>query len=459
MAKKKDVALDLTQGKTSVQLVRFAMPFMMGIVLQTLYNVVDMVIVGQYVGSEAMSAVSISGQLSLFFTNLCIGFSTGGQVMIAQYTGAGLTDRREKAIGTLFTSIMSLSLVLMVLLLCCRGVFLDWLNTPAECWDQAMGYTLVSALGLPFVYGYNCVCAVLRGMGDSKRPFYFIAVSAITNLILDLVFIVGFKLAAVGAALATVIAQAVSFTLAAAFLWKHRERYGFHISRAFFHPVKQELVLLIKIGLPMALKSNAINLSIMFVNSYINAFGVAASAASGAGSKVANITHIITQGLNLASSAMIGQNIGANKPDRVREVVKTSIGVNLVLFAFNAALMLLFPRQLFGIFTRDPAVLEYARMYMQIAVIGDFASALMSPCNALIEGSGHTTLALIIAILDGVFTRIVLSILFGVTMGMGLMGFWLGNALARYTTAILAGSYVLSGRWAKGNALLKNVEK
>ena len=156
---------------------------------------------------------------------------------------------------------------------------------------------------------------------------------------------------------------------------------------------------------------------------------------------------------------MIGQNIGANKPDRVREVVKTSIGVNLVLFAFNAALMLLFPRQLFGIFTRDPAVLEYARMYMQIAVIGDFASALMSPCNALIEGSGHTTLALIIAILDGVFTRIVLSILFGVTMGMGLMGFWLGNALARYTTAILAGSYVLSGRWAKGNALLKNVEK
>ena len=452
------MALDLTQGKTSVQLVRFAMPFMTGIVLQTLYNVVDMVIVGQYVGSAAMSAVSISGQLSMFFTNLCIGFSTGGQVMIAQYTGANLSDRREKAIGTLFTSIMSLSVVLMVLLLVCRGTFLDWLNTPAECWDQAVGYTLVSALGLPFVYGYNCICAVLRGMGDSKRPFYFIAISAITNLVLDLVFIVLFRMAAVGAALATVIAQALSCTLAAIYLWKNRERYGFHISPAFFRPVKNELVLLIKIGLPMALKSNAINLSIMFVNSYINAFGVAASAASGAGTKVSALTHIINQGLSLASSAMIGQNIGANKPDRVRQVVKTSIAVNLVVFAFNAAIMLLFPRQLFSIFTRDPAVLEYAKIYMQIAIIGDFASALMSPCNALIEGSGHTTLALIIGILDGVFTRIVVSILLGVTLQMGLVGFWLGNGLARYTTAILAGAYVISGRWAKGNAVLK-VEK
>ena len=221
----------------------------------------------------------------------------------------------------------------MVLLLFCRGTFLGWLNTPAECWDQAMGYTLVSALGLPFVYGYNCICAVLRGMGDSKRPFYFIAVAAITNLVLDLVFIVGFQMAAVGAALATIIAQALSFVLAAIFLWRNRERYGFHISKAFFRPVKNELVLLIKIGLPMALKSNAINLSIMFVNSYINAFGVAASAASGAGTKVSALTHIITQGLNLASSAMIGQNIGANKPDRVRQVVKTSIAVNLVVFA------------------------------------------------------------------------------------------------------------------------------
>lgn len=455
MADKKSVALDLTQGKTSVQLVRFAMPFMMGIVLQTLYNVVDMVIVGQYVGSEAMSAVSISGQLTMFFTNLCIGFSTGGQIMIAQYTGAGKLENRSRTIGTLFTSIFSISLVLMVVLFIFRGTFLTWLNTPAECWDQAIGYTFVSALGLPFVYGYNCVCAVLRGMGDSKRPFYFIAISAITNLVLDLLFIVGLNLAAVGAALATVMAQALSFVMAAIFLWRHRDAYGFHISRTFFKPNRRELVLLIKLGIPMALKSNAITLSMMFVNSYINAFGVAASAASGAGGKVANLTHIITQSLNMASSAMIGQNIGAGKPDRVREVIKTSIAVNLVLFVFNAALMLLFPRQLFSIFTHDPAVLEYAKVYLQIAIVGDLASALMSPCNALIEGTGHTTLAFFIAILDGVFTRIVLSLVFGITMGMGLIGFWLGNAVARYTTAILAGAYAISGRWAKGNALLK----
>lgn len=455
MAKKTEDILDLTRGKTSVQLVRFALPFMLGIVLQTLYNVVDMVIVGQYVGSAAMSAVSISGQLSLFFTNLCIGFSTGGQIMIAQYTGAGLTERRGKAIGTLFTAVMGLSVVLMVALAVFRGTFLGWLNTPQECWEQAMGYTLVSALGLPFVYGYNCVCAVLRGMGDSRRPFYFIAVAAVTNLVLDLLFIVCFDLAAVGAALATVIAQALSFALAAMFLRRHRERYGFVLSRSFFRPDRTELGLLVKLGLPMALKSNAINLSVMFVNSYINAFGVAASAASGAGTKVSNITHIVTQGLNMASSAMIGQNIGAGKPDRVRQVVKTSIVVNLVVFGFNAAVMLVFPRQLFGIFTRDSAVLAYAGTYMKIAIIGDFASALMSPCNALIEGSGHTTLALIIGILDGVFTRIAVSLLLGVTLQMGLTGFWLGNALARYTTAILAGAYVLSGRWAKGNTVLQ----
>ncbi len=453
LARSSTLTNDFTQGNIGSQLIRFALPFMLGSLIQTLYNVVDMIILDRFVGSEAMSAVSIGGQLLIFFTNMCIGFSTGGQIMIAQYVGAGAKERLRRIIGTMFTAILLLSFILMAVELIWKRTFLEWLNTPGECFDSALDYTLVCAFGLPFIYGYNCVCAVLRGMGDSRRPFIFIAIAAVANLVLDLILIVGFHLDALGAALATVIGQALSFICSIVYLVRHRDRFGFDFKLNSFKPDSKELKLLLKLGTPLALKSNAICISVMFVNSYINAYGVAAAAVAGVGSKISNMTHIVSQSLNMAASAMIGQNIGAKLVKRVHQIIRVDLLVNLAIFAVISIFLYLFPEQLFGLFNKDPEVISWARYYIIIMIVGDLASALMGPCNALIEGGGHSTLALVIAILDGVVTRIALSLLLGITFQMGLAGFFWGNSLARYTTVIIGGIYVLSKKWENSGIL------
>lgn len=447
MAGTKSFINDLTEGSVAKKLLYFALPFMLSNLLQTVYNMVDMSVVGHYMGSSGLSAVSIGGRLVDLLTFLCTGFCTGGQILLAQQVGAKRHEDMQKTIGTLITFIMLCAVVLGSLSILLHNQLLQLLNTPESAFQQAGAYMVICNSGCIFIFGYNALCSILRGMGDSKRPLVFVAVASVINLILDLIFVAGLGLGAAGAAVATVISQAFSFLTALIYLIRHREGFGFTFSAKTLRIHRPTMLTLTKLGTPLAFQMAAISLSMLFVNSFINAYGEAASAVYGAGLKLQNIPSIITGGMSNANASMVGQNMAAGRPDRVRKSVRTCFGLNSAVYLTFIAICLVFPKQIFMMFTNDPAVLDLAPMYLRISCIGFCASIFNSCFNSVINGIGNTGLSMVIGLLDAVVARISFSLLFGLVLGMGLSGFFLGHSLAIWITASLSCIYYLSGRW------------
>lgn len=447
MQKNSTLVRDLTQGSVTKLLLVFSFPLMCSNLLQTFYNMVDMIVIGQYVGPEGLSAVSIGGDVLHLLTFLVMGFSNAGQVILSQYIGAGNRERIKGTIGTMFTLIFFCAVVLTVACFLSVDGILSILNTPEEAFAFARQYSVTCILGLVFIYGYNLVSAILRGMGDSQRPFMFIAVATVVNLVLDLVFVAALRMGPFGAALATVIGQGVSFIWAIIYLYRRREAFGFDFRLESFKPDMEVLPKFLKLGFPMVLQSAAINFSMMFVNSYINAYGVVACAVTGVGNKLASITAVITNALSTAGSSMVGQNIGAEKYHRVPKIIGISLVIDMSFALILSVLTVFFPRTIFGMFNSDPEVLDMAMTYIPVAVLLFVGFALRSPFFALINGCGNAKLNLVVGMLDGVICRIGLALLLGLAFDMGIMGFWLGNAFAGYMPFLIGGVYFLTGKW------------
>lgn len=447
--------MDFTEGSISKQMITFATPLFLSNLLQAVYNIVDMVVVGQVVGKNGLSAVSIGGDVLTMLTFLAMGFSNAGQICIAQNVGAGRRDQIGKIIGNLFTFLLGSAVILSVLCFCIRGAILTCMNTPKETWSNAMAYTTTCIFGLIFIYGYNIVSAVLRGMGDSRHPFYFIATAAVLNLVLDIIFVAGFHLSAFGAALATVIGQGVSFVWGLIFLIKKQNLLGILIKPDCFRPERTTMRNLVRLGLPMALKSASITFSKLFVDAWINSFGVIASSASGIESKLNLISNLFSNAINVSGSSMIGQNVGAEKYDRVPKIMQMAWKVNFPIALVLSAFLLIFPRVIFGIFTGDGDVIAASMRMIPLLVLIYIGSSVRSPNNALIDGSGNYKLNFATAILDGLVNRIGFSILFGLILGGGWLGFLYGDAVAGFTPLLIGGVYYLSGKWRTRKYLIR----
>lgn len=451
--KQKSVIVDYTEGNIVRQLLIFAIPFMLSALLQNLYSVVDSIVVGQFVGATGLSGVSTSTQITNFMTNLAMGFATGGQVLISQYVGSKDYNGIRKTLGTLFTITIIFALILTMVCVLFNGPILRAMNTPAEALDQARDYLIICSVGFVFICGYNAACAILRGSGDSKRPFVIVAATALTNLVLDLVFVAGFHMEAAGAAIATVISQAVSAVIAVWIFYRNREAYGFEFKLSSFKPNGEAFKLLMRQGIPLALKSSAISLSAMFVNSLVNSYGLAASAAIAVGNKLEHVPSIVSQGLFNAGSAMIGQNVGAGKFDRVKSIVRTNLLVACIAFALVGTVFVSFPEFFFRIFTNDPEVLAYAVPFTRVMIVIFVGSAFMVPYYTVVLGIGNATFNLIISVFDGIVLRIGLGLLLGKVLGYGVLGFYLGSGLAAFGTTIPSMVYYYSGKWKTYSAI------
>jgi putative MATE family efflux protein len=449
----KQLTTNFTEGPLLRQMIAFSLPFMAANLLQSLYNVVDMIIVGQFVGSAGLSAVSIGGMVTMLMTCICVGFSTGAQVMISQLVGRNATGDLKKAIGTIFTTFFILGVVTTILGVALVNVFVTVMNTPAEAVDQARAYMYICLGGMLMTVGYNAMSAVLRGMGDSKRPLLFIAVASVTNLVLDVVFVALLDMSAAGAALATVIGQAVSFLFSVIYLYRRRDAFGFDFKLESFRPDFALMKLFIKLGVPVSFQMGAVSVSYMIISAAVNRYGLAASAISGVGTKLFSVISIITNSIQTACSGMVGQNISARKYDRVRKITLLGWGICICFGAVFCTVCMVFPKFVIGIFTTDGEVLDLARAYMNANVAGYVASFLMASSNGLITGVGAMTFNFIVAALDSVVARIGLSLLLGNGLGFGLSGFWWGGSLAGYITVIAGAVFFFSGRWKKYNLL------
>lgn len=449
------IVRDLTVGSVPRTMIVFAAPLFLSSLLQTAYNMTDMIIVGRFVGKEGLAAASIGGDVLNFISFVAMGFSNAGQVIISQFIGAGRHDKVNRLIGTMFTFLFVCAVVIGVVGLLFRDHLLGWINTPQEAWEFTRSYTGVCMTGLVFIYGYNAVSAILRGMGDSRHPFYFIALATILNVILDLLFVVQFKMAILGVALATVISQGVSFCWAVTFLYRRREAFGFDFRLTSFKIDREVLIPFLKLGIPMMLQMASIDFSKLFVNSWINSYGVLATAMTGIGNKVGSVVNVVNIALSTAGSSMIGQCIGAAKYERVPKILHVSFTINILISLMMGCVTLLFPMAVFGAFTDDAEVLKLALSYVPVALLLFGGSALRPPMSSLINGSGNFKLNLAVALLDGVFMRIGLSLLLGVIWAQGVYGFWYGNALASFTPFAIGGAYYLSGRWRTRKYILQ----
>ena len=441
---------DFTQGNITKQLVTFAFPLFLSNLLQVVYNMVDMIVVGHVLGKEGLSAVSVGGDVTHLLTFISMGFASAGQVLIARLIGGRQEEKIGRFVGTMCGLLFSCALTLTVLGLVFQPAMLRLMNTPAESLAGAQSYATVSMAGLLFIYGYNIVSAILRGMGDSRHPFIFISLAAVLNLILDVVFVVVFSMGAGGAALATIISQGVSFITCACFLIRHRAEYKLNITLRHFVQWDQSMLLsLIKLGVPMAIKSASVMVSKLFVNSFINAYGVAVSAFAGIANKLASVSMLVSNAMNTAGSTVVGQNLAAGKFDRVKKILLRIAYITLSMAALFSLVIILFPEEIFGIFTADAAVMQIARGYIPIAVLLFFGAAMRAIMNALINGSGHTKINFATAILDGIVMRIGLAVLFGLVMHMEYTGFWLGDALAGFTPFLIGLVFYVTGAWKK----------
>lgn len=363
--------------------------------------------------------------------------------------GAGRRDDVQKLIGTMFTFLLGMSLVIAIFCFAIRNSVLNWLNTPVESFDYTMDYMVTCIVGLFFIYGYNIVSAILRGMGDSKRPFYFIAIAAILNTVLDLLFVGVMGLEVFGADLATVIGQMLSFIISLIYLYRRRENFGFDFLPQSFiidFPILQKLLAL---GIPMAIQSASISISKIVLTSWINSEGVIYSALSGIYNKTGLFMGVVSNSFTTAGSSMVGQNIGARKFDRVTQTVRC-VGISGLVFAtVISALVLLFPTAVCEMFTNDAAVLAESSLIIMPIVINAYGAATRSPAFAIINGSGNSRLNLLVAVLDGMLARVGLAYFLGFALGLGSLGFWYGDALAGFMPITIGGIFYLSGKWKK----------
>ena len=449
MAKDKEIIRDLTTGSVPKTLLRFAAPLMLSGVLQMVYNMVDMVVVGKFVGTQGLSAVAIGGEVLQLIMFVAMGISNAGQILISRYVGEDRRDRVGEMVGTLFTLLMSLAVILtVVFLFIYRGV-LDWLNTPEDIWEYTRQYAVTCVYGIVFIYGYNLVSAILRGMGDSKHPFMFIALASVINIVLDILFVGPLKMGPFGAALATVIGQAVSFLTALVFLYRNREKIHFDFRPSSFRIYREVIRPLVSLGIPMVIQSAAVNFSMLYVNKYVNSYGTVAVAVTGVARKIEGMINVISQAISSAGGAMVAQALGAGKIKRVPKVVYSALWILAIPASIFALVTAVHPEWLFGLFSDDPAVLAMAVTYIPVAMVQYLGSVLRPDNFALINGSGNSRLNLAVALLDGIAARIGLALLLGIQLGWGIMGFWYGNAFAGCVPFLIGGTYLVSGLWKK----------
>jgi len=441
------IGTNLTEGPIMNKLLIFAFPIVLTNLVQQLYSMVDLIIIGQFVGNIGTVGVNTGGEMADLVTPVAMGFSTAGQIFIAQLFGAKEDTKIKKTVGTLLSFMLILSVVLSMAAVFCHTSVLKLLNCPAEAMGQAGSYMMITAIGYPFIFGYNAVCGILRGMGESRRPLFFILVAAVVNIVLDLLLVVVFHMEAAGTAIATAVSQMGAFFAAFLFMWEKREKFDFELKLSYFKLDKDILKVLIRLGIPQVVRSMFVRFGMLWVNSSANAYGLVVSATNSVGNKLQKFLEVFVQGIDTASASMVGQNLGARKVDRAGKTTLCTVVAALGCAAVSAMLCLFFPHQIFGIFTKDEAVIALGAVFLRIFILHFFASAITGSFQAMVTGCGFVELGFILGLLDGLICKIGFSLLFMYVFHMGYLGLWWGVACSRILPGCICVGYYLSGRW------------
>ncbi len=428
-------------------MLRFSLPFLFSMVLQSLYGLVDMIVVGQYCKTDVTGGVVAAMQITLLVTNMIGGFVQGGSVLISQYRGAKRDKDEEQCIGTLFSFFTLAGLALTGIMLLLTGPLVDLVVQNFASRAPATHYLYVTLGGTVFIVGYNTVSAVLRGLGDSVRPLIFVAIATVVNIVLDIVFIAGFGWGAAGAAWATVIAQALSLLFA--ILSLRKMSFPFQFRRNEFKIARDKLKTMLKIGLPSSLQNTLVGLSftaLMIIINHMDKSSALNGAIVGFGGRINNFAILPNLAIGISVSAMVGQNIGAGRIDRAKQTMAVGIKLCLGMAAVIVLVVNLFPEPILRAFSSDPDVVRGVP-YLRITTIDYILTSFIFCLNGLFIGAGHTTFALVGALCGSWLFRVPLA--YFCAQWFGLSGIAMGMVGAGAGQLLICLLFYKSNRWQK----------
>jgi len=443
---------DLTIGDEGKLILRFTIPMLIGNVFQQLYNVVDSVIVGRYLGNEALAAVGASFPLIFTLIALIIGISIGVTVVISQHYGAKNLEQVRKAIETMYIFLFFTSIAISIIGIYTSKYIFQLIDLPAEIVPLAVTYFNIYASGFVFFFGFQGTTAILRGLGDSKTPLYFLVVSVLVNIVLDIVFVIYFGWGVEGVAIATVISQAGAFITLIWFLHLTHGLLRFNFFRMRFDYVIFKKS--IQIGIPTGLQQTFVALGMLALYKVVNMFGTTIIAAYSVALRIDSFASLPAMNFSAALSSFVGQNIGANKQDRVKTGLVATLKMTAVVAVSVTIITWLFSKQIMMLFTTDAEVVDAGSQYLLIVSTFYILFSMMFVYHGVLRGAGDTLIPMFITLFALWVVRIPISYL--LSTWFGSVGIWWGIPIAWAIGASFSYVYYKSGKW-KTKHIVKTV--
>ena len=436
---------DLTRGTPWKLIVQFALPIMLGNLLQQLYNTADTIIVGNFEGQQALSSVGACTSLTILFTALALGFSIGAGVLISQYFGAGRMQELRRYAATSIVLMLAMGLVMtMVGLLSAELLLCGFLGTPETLLPQAVLYFRIYAAGLVFQFGYNIAAALLRALGDSRATLYFLLVSSVLNVVLDLLFVAVCGMGVAGAAIATVISQLASCVIGFWYMYRKYELLRFSARELRLEPAVAGRIL--RVGLPMALQQSIVSCGFLFLQKLVNYYGESMIASYTVASRMENILMIPILGIQSTMATYAGQNMGAKLPERVSRGLGQGVLVSLFMTLVLCAGQIVGISLIIGAFRLDEAAAEICRQHLFASAVAIPIFAVYFPANGMFQGVGegfHATFDALMAL----GLRVVVASSLHKTAAFGYTAIWWSQAMAWTLTLIVCYAHFFRGKW------------
>ncbi len=444
---------DLTKGKEGPLILAFTVPMLIGNVFQQLYNIVDSIVIGRYLGNEALAAVGASFPLIFTLIALIIGVATGTTIIIAQYYGARNIEKVQKAIETMYIFIFIASIFLTVIGNLSSDYIFRLIDLPEDVIPQASLYFNVYAFGFIFFFGFQGTSAILRGLGDSKTPLYFLVVATLVNIFLDLLFVVVFGWGIEGVAIATIIAQAGAFVSIIIYLNRYHKIVQFRLFKMHFdwEIFKKSL----QIGLPTGFQQTFVAVGMLALYKVVNIFGTTVIAAYAVAMRIDSFASLPAMNFSAALSSFVGQNIGAGQFERVRHGMVATLRMTGIISLGVTVIAWLFAGQIMQVFTTDAAVIEAGKEYLYIVSAFYILFSTMFVLNGVLRGAGDTLIPMFITLFALWIIRIPASYI--LSQYFGPKGIWWGIPIAWAIGALFSYIYYKIGKWKKKNVIEKDI--
>ena len=446
---------NLTKGEPGKIILLFALPMLFGNIFQQMYNMVDSVVVGNFVGADALAAVGSSYTITFGVTALAFGLGNGASILIGQYFGAGRSREARHSIVTSMTFAILFSLVLLVACIFLCAPLLRLVNMPKSIFPMSMTYMRIYFLGLVFTFAYNMLSSVFRALGDSKTPLIFLIVASVVNIVLDLVFVINFKMGVAGVAWATIIAQAVSSVLALVAL--RRRLADMQPQDPAYAPeshetFRQQLSLpllkkMIRLAIPTTAQEIAISGGMIIMQAFVNGYGPRIMAAYTAAAKIESLAMMPIINISTAVTSYAAQNMGAGEIERVKSGYRASLRISFVFAAVLGGAIVLFGHSLVGIFVSGEGAAEVAAAGANYLLYSAFAfifMALLFPAEGVMKGTGDVNFFMLFAIV-GIVAKVTAALT--LSPAMGYTGLWLAVVIGWGCEAVCTTLRYLSGKW------------